>query len=204
MQWSQFRVALHSWILAKFRIDSWQLDQPLVKPTVIGFGTDPVVNYTLPPNRAIRHPLTDFSFSYSSLGDRLNAGILYDIQYRFPKSLQYHQLPIVELEVLLLNRVWELSRDAGCVIDGARVTVTDYDQPIIVEPTAANTDWLVTIKIYLKIDLPFEPESISTLLHAPKLADLPRDPITQIDYTANSLDEVEYFNGSVDVSPSVI
>lgn len=148
--WKNLRQAIDNFYRGYYRIDDWFLDPP-----------DPEAAPLYPPNRGIRYPVTDVRVVRSKIGCEVSATLSYELKYWHSPLLEYHQLPLVELEVLLLNGLMLATNGAIEGTDGLRIETNSPG--VIVDRADRNIPWLTTLPFNLDVVGAFEIEDALSL-----------------------------------------
>jgi hypothetical protein len=109
-------------------------------------------------------PATYIIFPISAVGFLNSHAIVFDqivtVTYIVNRRVLYNQLPIASLEAFWLSAVFRLTKGSDCILgEGVRATLSQID-PIDIEPTKNNQDWLLNMKLLLKVHAEFEPENL--------------------------------------------
>ena len=190
MRYSQFRQNIKSWLEGKVRVDDWDLDNPPIQPAVID-------GVAYPANRVIELPITDIKWQPSF--QRIWFTLRYDINYRFrQREYDYHQLPIVDLEVAGISLGHQLRESIGEISEGSATIDDEFENsdPLMLTVTESNQDWIATLTLAFRVSLNYEFEEVPSTLQ-PSVLSVPAVNIDTVElkgYTRGTLAYTETIN----------
>lgn len=166
MKFSELRTYLRGFLSRLVWIQGWSTDPPRALHKVYDDKKYPSNVAFEAPVRELYEPIENSSFS---LGQRTVSLVApYVIQYRFPATLKYLELPLTQLTALYTNVVteWLVSgRGNGQETDIFDVGIPEIvDSPIVVSNIeGVNSDWLVSLFFEFQVRCYFEPERVSDI-----------------------------------------
>lgn len=153
-KWSEIRQNINDEILNYFRID-------LLTPE----EADPYAGAAYPPNTAIIYPAADLEMVKKASSVELTATLQYEIQYWISEVNIYNQLPLIDLETLLVSGVAHVISTG---VEGI-IGMTCQSEGVTVERGKNNIEWLCKIGLRFSIICYVDEESVPSLQGDPNL-----------------------------------
>lgn len=138
--------SLKSWIAGRIRIDSWTLNDPQVSSTKLEKPDGTFALY--PANTAVMLPAEKITYNLASYGPICEADFPFLVKYRFPKGMEYHNVPLLLVEGVL-NNLYYLAVNYFKDIHPDVITISspDIGVDVNVRPaegkTAEDKEWVV-------------------------------------------------------------
>lgn len=152
-KWSEIRQNINDKILNYFRILSLTPEVP-----------DPQAG-PYPPNTAVIYPATDMELVKKASSVELSVNLQYDIQYWISKVNIYNQLPLIDLEALLVSGVVHMISTG---VEGV-IGMSCQSSGIVVERGQNNIEWNCKISLLFSITCFVDEESVPLLQDDPAI-----------------------------------